>query len=303
MSEKFKSGFVALIGRPNVGKSTLINNVLGQKISIISSKPQTTRNQIRGIYTTEQEQIIFIDTPGIHKPQHELGNYMNKESISTLSDVDLILLLIDGTSDYGKGDEFVLELLKNITTPVFLVVNKIDLIRDKNRLLESIVKFQNQFSFAEVFYISAMNGENVNALLKSISNYLEEGPKYYPEDQISDHPEVFVIGEIIREKVLTLTEQEVPHSVAVVVEEMKHDEENPDLLNIRATIFVERPSQKKIIIGSQGSMIKKIGTFARKDMLKIVGQKIYLELWVKVEENWRNKKTQLRKMGYFLEEK
>lgn len=303
MSEKFKSGFVALIGRPNVGKSTLINNVLGQKISIISSKPQTTRNQIRGIYTTEQEQIIFIDTPGIHKPQHELGNYMNKESISTLSDVDLILLLIDGTSDYGKGDEFVLELLKNITTPVFLVVNKIDLIRDKNRLLESIVKFQNQFSFAEVFYISAMNGENVNALLKSISNYLEEGPKYYPEDQISDHPEVFVIGEIIREKVLTLTEQEVPHSVAVVVEEMKHDEENPDLLNIRATIFVERPSQKKIIIGSQGSMIKKIGTFARKDILKIVGQKIYLELWVKVEENWRNKKTQLRKMGYFLEEK
>ncbi len=302
MGEKFKSGFVALIGRPNVGKSTFINQVLGRKISIISSKPQTTRNQIRGIYTTEKEQIIFIDTPGIHKPQHELGNYMNKESISTLSDVDLILLIIDGTSDYGKGDEFVLELLKKISTPVFLIVNKIDLIKDKNRLLENIVQFQKNFMFKETFYISALQGENVELLVKNISNQLDEGPKYYPEDQISDHPEVFVIGEIIREKVLTLTEQEVPHSVAVVVEDMKNDEENPDLLNIRATIYVERPSQKKIIIGSEGSMIKKIGTFARKDIVKIVGQKVYLELWVKVEENWRNKKTQLRKMGYFLEE-
>lgn len=303
MNETFKSGFVALIGRPNVGKSTFINHVLGQKISIISNKPQTTRNQIRGIYTTNKEQIIFIDTPGIHKPQHELGNYMNKESLSTLSDVDLILLLIDGTSDYGKGDEFVLDTFSKITTPVFLIVNKIDLIKDKNRLLENVVKFQNKFAFCETFYISALSGENVDLLVENISERLEEGPKYYPEDQISDHPEVFVIGEIIREKVLALTEQEIPHSVAVVVEEMKNDEENPELLNISATIYVERASQKKIIIGSQGSMIKKIGTFARKDMLKIVGQKVYLELWVKVEENWRNKKTQLRRMGYFLENK
>lgn len=303
MSEKFKSGFVALIGRPNVGKSTFINCVLGQKISIISNKPQTTRNNIRGIYTTPKEQIIFIDTPGIHKPQNELGNFMNKESFSSLSDVDLILLLIDGTDDYGKGDEYVLEALSKITTPIFLIVNKIDLIKDKNRLLESIVKFQNKFAFKETFYISALSGENVDLLLKNITDNLEEGVKYYPEDQISDHPEVFVIGEIIREKILTLTEQEIPHSVAVVVEEMKADEENPELLNIHATIYVERASQKKIIIGSQGSMIKKIGTYARKDILKIVGQKVYLELWVKVEEKWRDKRLLLKRLGYYLDDK
>jgi GTP-binding protein Era len=302
VSKTFKSGFVALIGRPNVGKSTVINQILGRKISIISKKPQTTRNQIRGIYTTEEEQIIFIDTPGIHKPQHELGNYMNKESISTLSDVDLILLIIDGTRNYGKGDEFVLELLKKMSTPVFLVVNKIDLIKNKNRLLENVVQFQKNFTFEETFYISALQGDNVDLLLENISNQLEAGPKYYPEDQVSDCPEVFIIAEIIREKVLTLTEQEVPHSVAVVVEEIEKDEVNPDLLNIRATIYVERPSQKKIIIGSEGTMIKEIGTQARKDIVKIVGQKVYLELWVKVEENWRNKKTQLRRMGYFFEE-
>lgn len=302
MSKTFKSGFVALIGRPNVGKSTVINQILGRKISIISKKPQTTRNQIRGIYTTEEEQIIFIDTPGIHKPQHELGNYMNKESISTLSDVDLILLIIDGTRNYGKGDEFVLELLKKMSTPVFLVVNKIDLIKNKNRLLENVVQFQKNFTFEETFYISALQGDNVDLLLENISNQLEAGPKYYPEDQVSVCPEVFIIAEIIREKVLTLTEQEVPHSVAVVVEEIEKDEVNPDLLNIRATIYVERPSQKKIIIGSEGTMIKEIGTQARKDIVKIVGQKVYLELWVKVEENWRNKKTQLRRMGYFFEE-
>lgn len=298
---KYKSGFVSIIGRPNVGKSTFMNKVLGQKVSIISNKPQTTRNRIQGIYTTDKEQIIFIDTPGIHKPQHELGSFMNKESLSTLSDVDLIMLIIDATAEFGKGDEFVLDLLKQSSNEVFLVVNKIDLIKDKNRLLENIVKFQNYYNFAETYYISALNGDNVDKLLNGISNKLSEGPQYYPADQITDHPEVFIIGEIIREKVLTLTMEEVPHSVAVIIDEMKKNEENPDLIDIRATIYVERDSQKKIIIGSGGKMIKEIGTRSRKEIVPILGQKVYLELWVKVEKDWRNKKSQLRKMGYYLE--
>jgi GTP-binding protein Era len=295
----FKSGFVTIVGRPNVGKSTFMNFILGQKVSIISPKPQTTRNTIQGIYTTDKEQVIFIDTPGIHKPKHELGQFMNKQSINTLKDVDLILLLIDGTEDFGTGDSFVLDLLININTPCILVVNKIDLIKNKQKLFENIVKFQDNFKFEETYYISAKLGDNVDKLLECITNKLEEGPMYYPADQITDHPEHFIICELIREKVLLLTKEEVPHSVAVVLDEMKPDENQ--LMTIRATIFVERGSQKKIIIGKNGSMIKEIGTLARKEIVMLIGQKIFLELWVKVEEDWRNKKTQLRKMGYFLE--
>lgn len=297
----FKSGFVALIGRPNVGKSTLINNILHQKISIISPKPQTTRNRIQGIYTTEEEQIIFIDTPGVHKPKHQLGEFMNKESLSTLSDVDLIMFIIDGTQDFGSGDEFLIEQFNKVNTPVFLVVNKIDLIKNKGRLMENVLKFINAYQFKEVFYISALSGENIDKLITSISGNLEVGPMYFPKDQVSDHPEHFIIGEIIREKVLLLTREEVPHSIAVVIEEMKSDEENPDLINIRATIYVERTSQKKIIIGNKGKMMKEIGTLARKEIVMLLGQKVFLELWVKVEEDWRNKKSQLKRMGYFLE--
>lgn len=297
----FKSGFVALIGRPNVGKSTLINNILHQKISIISPKPQTTRNRIQGIYTTEEEQIIFIDTPGVHKPKHQLGEFMNKESLSTLSDVDLIMFIIDGTQDFGSGDEFLIEQFNKVNTPVFLVVNKIDLIKNKGRLMENVLKFINAYQFKEVFYISALSGENIDKLITSISGNLEVGPMYFPKDQVSDHPEHFIIGEIIREKVLLLTREEVPHSIAVVIEEMKNDEENPDLINIRATIYVERTSQKKIIIGNKGKMMKEIGTLARKEIVMLLGQKVFLELWVKVEEDWRNKKSQLKRMGYFLE--
>ena len=298
---KFKSGFVALIGRPNVGKSTLINNILHQKISIISPKPQTTRNRIQGIYTTEEEQVIFIDTPGVHKPKHQLGEFMNKESLSTLSDVDLIMFIIDGTQDFGSGDEFLIEQFKKVNTPVFLVVNKIDLIKNKGRLMENVLKFINAFQFKEVFYISALSGENIDKLLTAIIDNLEVGPMYFPKDQVSDHPEHFIIGEIIREKVLLLTREEVPHSIAVVIEEMKNDEENPELMNIRATIYVERTSQKKIIIGNKGKMMKEIGTLARKEIVMLLGQKVFLELWVKVEEDWRNKKGQLKRMGYFLE--
>lgn len=299
--KKFKSGFIAIVGRPNVGKSTFLNNVLGQKVSIISPKPQTTRNQIRGIYTTDECQMIFIDTPGIHKPRHELGGIMNRFALTTLSDVDVILLVVDATQEFGTGDQFVINQLKNIDSPVFLVFNKIDLIKNKGRLMENVVKFTEQYDFKEVFYISSLTGENVNKVIEHIYDELEEGPKYYPFEQVTDQSEQFVIAEIIREKVLMLTREEVPHSVAVVVEEMIEDEERPHLINIHATIYVERNSQKKILIGNQGIMMKEIGSLARREIVMLLGRKVFLDLWVKVEPNWRNKINQLRKLGYNLE--
>lgn len=299
--KKFKSGFIAIVGRPNVGKSTFLNNVLGQKVSIISPKPQTTRNQIRGIYTTDECQMIFIDTPGIHKPHHELGGIMNRFALTTLSDVDVILLVVDATQEFGTGDQFVINQLKNIDSPVFLVFNKIDLIKNKGRLMENVVKFTEQYDFKEVFYISSLTGENVNKVIEHIYDELEEGPKYYPFEQVTDQSEQFVIAEIIREKVLMLTREEVPHSVAVVVEEMIEDEERPHLINIHATIYVERNSQKKILIGNQGIMMKEIGSLARREIVMLLGRKVFLDLWVKVEPNWRNKINQLRKLGYNLE--
>ena len=294
----FRSGFVSIIGRPNVGKSTFLNYCLGQKVSIISPKPQTTRNVINGIYTTTDAQIIFIDTPGIHKPKHELGEYMNKQAFRSIKDVDLVLLLFDASTDFGTGDEFVLRMLKKINASVILVVNKMDLVKDKNRLLESVSKFKENYEFLDTFYISALNGENVDGLLKGIINNLDEGPMYYPKDQVSDHPEKFIISEIIREKILLKTEEEVPHSVAVVCEEMRHVD---GLLNIRANIIVERASQKKIIIGAGGKMIKEIGTLARLDIEKVVGEKLYLDLWVKVIPNWRDREAEIRKLGYTLD--
>ena len=292
----FKSGFVSIIGRPNVGKSTFLNYVLGQKISIVSPKAQTTRNQITGIYTTDNEQIIFIDTPGIHKPKNALGRVMNDYSISTLRDVDEIMWIIDGTQNFGEGDKFIIELLKKTSNKVYLVVNKMDLINDKKRLSNNIDNFIENFDFADVFYISAKEGTNINKLLTCLSDSLEEGPMYYPSDQITNNPQSFVIAELIREKVLLLTKEEVPHSIAVVVENMNRDEKN--LLNINAVIVVERSSQKKIIIGNKGSMIKEIGTLARKDIVMLLGEKIYLEIWVKVEEGWRDKQFLLKQYGY-----
>ena len=298
MSE-FKSGFVGLIGRPNVGKSTLLNYILGTKISIISPKPQTTRDVIQGVYTTDTEQIIFIDTPGIHKPKHELGKYMNEISVDTFDNVDMLLFIIDGSSDFGRGDEFVVELLKKTETPCYLVVNKIDLIKDKDALNKNVESFKNAYDFKDVIYISALNGDNINGLLDTIRSNLEVGPMYYPKDQISDHPENFIIAEIIREKVLLLTKEEVPHSVAVVVENKEQDPSNPLLTNINAVIVVERPSQKKIIIGSGGKMIKEIGTQARRELVMVLGTKVYLELFVKVIEEWRDRSSELKKLGYF----
>lgn len=292
----FKSGFISIIGRPNVGKSTFLNFVLGQKISIVSPKAQTTRNQITGIYTTSNEQIIFIDTPGIHKPKNTLGKVMNDYSTSTLRDVDEIMWIVDGTQNFGEGDKFIIELLKKANNKVYLVVNKLDLIKDKNRLSKNISNYLNSFEFEDVFYISAKEGTNVDKLLSTLSNSLEEGPMYYPEDQITNNPQSFVVAELIREKVLLLTKEEVPHSVAVVTESMKRDENG--LLNINGLIIVDRPSQKKIIIGNKGQMIKEIGTLARKEIVMLLGEKIYLELWVKVEEGWRDKQFLLNQYGY-----
>lgn len=301
MTRNFNSGFVAVIGRPNVGKSTLVNAFLGRKVSIISPKPQTTRNQIKGIYTTENEQVIFIDTPGIHKPRHRLGEFMNREAFASLSEVDLILYIIDGADDYGAGESFICERLKRTKTPVFLVANKIDLVKNKQRLMENIIKFTESFSFAEVYYVSALTGENIDKLLAAITAAMRPGPKYYPGEEYSDRPENFIVAEIIREKALILTREEVPHSLAVVVDHLGPAADKAGLLEIRAMIYVERASQKKILIGAGGKMMKEIGTRARKELLMLLGQKIYLDLWVKVEEDWRNKKQELRRLGYFLE--
>jgi len=294
----FKSGFVAIIGRPNVGKSTFVNNVLGKKVSIVSPKPQTTRNTIQAIYTTSDVQIIFLDTPGIHKPKHELGKIMNKYSLNTLSEVDLILLLDDVMENFGTGDMFLSEVLKKVKTPIFLVLNKIDIQKDKEKIMNKVLNWQEHLNFAEYFYISALRGDNISLLLEGITNYLEEGPKYYPEDQSSNNPESFIIAEIVREKVLLLTKEEVPHSIAVMTEQMQYED---NLLHIRETIYVERESQKKIIIGKNGELIKKIGTLARKEIVMLLGEKIYLDLWVKVEPDWRNKKAKLNMLGYNLE--
>lgn len=294
----FKSGFVTIIGRPNSGKSTFLNKVLGQKITITSDKPQTTRNNISGVYTTDTSQIVFIDTPGIHKPQHKLGEFMTKAAINTLRSVDLIMYMVDNTQSFGKGDQFIIELLKNVKVPVFLIVNKVDLVEDIVPLKNYIDKFKASFNFKGIFTVSALRGDNLDKLLVDIENELVEGPKYYPDDQITDHPEKFIISELIREKVLQLTKEEIPHSVMVLIEYMQNDDVNPDLINIHASIIVERDSQKGIIIGKGGKMIKEIGTRARKDILYLLGSKVYLDLHCKAIKDWRNKDFHLRNFGY-----
>lgn len=294
----FKSGFVTIIGRPNVGKSTFLNHVLGQKITIMSDKPQTTRNNISGIRTSESSQIIFIDTPGIHKPHHKLGAFMTKEAINTLSSVDLILFMIDGNERFGRGDEFIINELQQVKVPVFLIVNKADQTSDITVLKDNIDKYKQAFTFTGIFSISALRGDNVERLIGDIEDMLEEGPKYYPDDMITDHPEKFIISELVREKVLHLTKEEVPHSVMCIIDQMKYDDVNPRLINIHASIIVERASQKGIIIGKGGKMIKEIGTLARKDILYLLGNKVYLDLHVKVVKDWRNKDFHLRNYGY-----
>ncbi|UTR14381.1 GTPase Era [Salipaludibacillus sp. LMS25] len=295
-----KSGFVALIGRPNVGKSTLLNHVLGQKIAIMSDKPQTTRNRIQGVYTGENGQIVFIDTPGIHKPKHRLGDFMTKLAQNTFNEVDVILFLVDAKEGKGRGDEFIIERLKNVNTPVFLIINKIDEVHP-DELLPLIKEYSQLYPFKEVIPISALEGNNVTTLLDQIYAYLEVGPQFYPEDQVTDHPERFLMAEMIREKILHLTEEEVPHSIAVEIEQIKR-RDNTETVYVGAVVVVERSSQKGIIIGKQGKMLKEIGKRAREDIQSLLGSKIFLELWVKVEKDWRNKPKYLKNFGYNNEE-
>lgn len=291
----FRSGFVALIGRPNVGKSTLMNHILGQKVAITSDKPQTTRNRIHGVYTTDEGQIIFIDTPGVHKPKHKLGHYMMQVVRNTLSEVDLILFLTDVTQSKGSGERFILQLLESIDTPVILVMNKIDQIHPDD-LLPRIDAYRHQFSFAEVVPVSALLGNNVTTLLSVIFRYLPEGPMYYPAEQTTDHPESFIVAELIREKILHLTREEIPHSVAVVVEEMQR--RDGDVVYVRANIYTERESQKGILIGKGGRMLKQVGQLARQEIEALFGSRVYLDLWVKVKEDWRNRDLLLKSFGF-----
>ena len=295
MTKPFKSGFVAIVGRPNVGKSTFMNYVLGQKIAIMSDKAQTTRNKIQGVYTKDDAQLVFLDTPGIHKPKHELGEFMVKSAYSALKEVDAVLFMVNVSEKRGPGDDFIIEKLKGIKTPIFLVLNKIDLVTPEV-LLERVESYKDALDFAGVFPISVLQGNNVNELMEGLINALPEGPQYYPADQITDHPEYFVVSELIREKILQLTQEEIPHSVAVTVDKMQKDEF--DKVHVYANIIVERKSQKGIIIGKGGRLLKEIGTRARRDIQQLLGNKVYLELWVKVEKDWRKRKSNLQEYGY-----
>ncbi|EMF0425937.1 GTPase Era [Enterococcus hirae] len=294
-----KSGFVAIVGRPNVGKSTLLNRIVGQKIAIMSDKAQTTRNKIQGVYTTPEAQLIFIDTPGIHKPKHRLGDFMVESAYSALREVDAVLFMISADQKRGRGDDFIIERLKNVQSPVYLIINKIDKVHP-DELLGIIEDYSAQMPFAQVVPISATEGNNVDRLMEVLIAEMPEGPQYFPDDQVTDHPEYFIVSELIREKVLFLTRDEVPHSVAVVVDSMKRNEN--DKIQIQATIIVERDSQKGIIIGKGGKMLKEIGTKARKDIEDLLGDKVFLELWVKVQKDWRDKRVYLQDFGYRKEE-
>lgn len=293
--QNYKSGFVAIIGRPNVGKSTLMNQVIGQKIAIMSDKPQTTRNKIHGVYTTDQSQIVFLDTPGIHKPKSKLGNYMVQVANSTLNEVDAVLFLVDVAEGLGGGDRFIIEHLKSVNTPVLLVLNKIDKVHPE-ALLPVIAQYKELYEFAEIVPVSAIQGNNVNALLETLTKYLPEGPQYYPDDQVTDFPEQFICAELVREKILHLTREEIPHSIAVYIERMERQENG--IVEIGAVIMVERDSQKGIVIGKQGALLKEIGKQARIDMEKLLGSKIFLELWVKVQKDWRNRESVLKELGF-----
>lgn len=294
-SSAFRSGFVAVIGRPNVGKSTLVNSIIGQKIAIMSDKPQTTRNKIMCVLTAEDYQMLFVDTPGIHKPKHKLGEFMVKAAESTLKEVDAVLFVVDVTEKLGAGEHYIIEHLKEIKTPVFLVVNKIDLI-SKTALLPIINSYQTQYPFQAIVPVSAKDKINLDKLLGEIQEFLPIGPKYFPDDMITDQPERLIIAELIREKALHLTREEIPHAIAVEIEEIASRPN--DQIYVRAVIYVERDSQKGIIIGTGGKLLKQIGQQARLDVENLLGSKCYLDLWVKVKKDWRNRDSILKSLGY-----
>lgn len=290
----YKSGFVSIIGRPNVGKSTLINKLVGEKIVITSPRPQTTRNRIQAVYTAEEGQIVFVDTPGIHKIRNKLDKYMLDQAFKSLEGVDVVVLLLDGTSPFGKGDDFIVRQLKGIKVPVIMALNKIDSL--DNKLLAWRLKEYEQKTAKEVIPVSALTGKNLAELITAIFSRLPEGPQYYPEDMITDQIEQFIIAEMIREKVFCLTRDEVPYGVAVLIEEMKERENG--LFYIRANIYVEKNSHKGIIIGKNGSMLKEIGRRAREDIERLLQTDVYLDLWVKFLKDWREKEEFIRRMGY-----
>lgn len=290
----YKSGFIAIVGRPNAGKSTLLNALLNQKIAITTPKAQTTRNNISGILTREDAQFVFVDTPGIHKPKHELGRTLNRNAYTAIAEADVNFYVVDATQEFGGGDEFLLQKMKQSEVPCFLILNKIDLI-SKDDLLTLLSQWSERANFAEIFPISALTKDNVDRLLECVKTYLEEGPQLFPEDMISDHGENFRISEIIREKVIYKTNEEVPHSVAVVIENKEYID---DTLLIQAMVIVERASQKAIMIGKQASMIKAIRQQAQRELKKALGENVSLELYVRVEKNWRNRMSKLNQFGY-----
>ena len=296
MADKFYSGFVSLVGRPNVGKSTLMNRLIGEKIAIISNKPQTTRNRVQSILTKDDFQIVFIDTPGIHRPRHKLGEYMVKSAETTLNEVDAVLMLIEPTDKIIEADRLIIEKFAKVKSPVILVINKIDTV-DRERVFKVIDEYRKLYDFAEIVPISAFEGTNTDELLSVIRKYLPEGPQYFPSDMATDQPERQIASEIIREKALRLLEDEIPHGIAVEITEMKKRKEG-NLVDVRATIFCEKDSHKGIIIGKHGDMLKKIGTKARGDIERLLGSPIYLELWVKVKKDWRDSDFLLKNFGY-----
>lgn len=295
-SEKgFKSGFVAVVGRPNVGKSTLINALIDDKIVIVSDKAQTTRNRIVCVYTDEKKQIVFMDTPGIHKPKHKLGEFMVDQAVDSLREVEAVLFVVAANEKRGPGDNFVIEQLRKVNVPVFLIVNKIDTM-EKQDLLEAIVSYENSYPFEAVVPISAKEKDNIEEVVNLLEKHLPEGPKYFPDDMITDQPERLIISDIVREKILLQTHDEIPHAIAVDVDEMKTRDDGTTY--IRATIYVERDSQKGIIIGKQGAMLKLIGKQARADIERLLATKVFLDVWVKVKKDWRNKSGMLSELGY-----
>ena len=295
MKQGYKSGFAAVIGRPNVGKSTLINSLIGQKIAIMSDKPQTTRNKILCVLTQDDAQIVFLDTPGIHKAKDKLGEYMVHAAENTLKEVDVILFVVDATEKMGAGEHYILERLQATKKPVLLVVNKLDLI-EKDTVLPIISRYTEKYPFTGVVPISAKEKLNLDSLLVELKKHCEEGPQYYPDDMVTDQPERLIVAELVREKVLQLTRDEIPHAIAVDVDEMRA-RDNGDVY-IRATIYVERESQKGIVIGAKGVMLKKIGAMARNDIEGLLGSRVYLDLWVKVKKDWRNRNNILKEFGF-----
>lgn len=295
---KSRSGFVTIIGRSNVGKSTFLNYVIGKKVAITTHKPQTTRNVLRGVYNSEDAQIVFVDTPGVQKGKTALDKKMNKAAFASLYDVDLILYMIDCNQKINDEDKLILKSLKNLDTPKFLVVNKIDNLKNEAYMVENVLGLMNELPFDEVFYISSLDGNNVERMLNKAISYLSEGEPFFSEDTENLQSEAFMISEIIREKILLLTREEIPHSVGVIIESIKEDEEVEDLLVIEAKVIVEKASQKGIVIGKNGLMLKEIGTEARKEIVRTIKRKVYLELYVTVEPNWRSSDLGVKKAGY-----